>query len=173
MLIALRRNRTAIALAGATLLAATPALAGRWIPGGAFDPVQRVATTFLRYLAEDGEGQMTIRCNAADGLTIDVGVAGNGALPAGAATGDEIPVSLAFTADPAIAVDVVGTLFVRQDGAVVVLLADGAAAAVAPALEAGAGRVDVTIGGTTLPIPLETLAPLLDGFTQRCAAWPA
>lgn len=167
------RNRAAIALACAALFAAAPAQAGRWIPGGAFDPVQRVATDFLRYLADDGEGQMTIRCNAVDGLTIDVGVAGNGVLAAGEAGAAEIPVALVFAADPAIEVDVVGTPFLRQDGAVILLLADAAAAAVAPGLAAGAGQVDVTIGGTTSPIPLETLAPLLASFTARCAAWPA
>jgi hypothetical protein len=167
------RSRRLIVLAAASALAASPALAGNWVRGGAFDPVRGVVSTFLRFLAEDGEGQMTIRCSTADGLTMDVGVAGNAALPQGAVIGGETIVDLAFPGAAApTSIQVLGTLLIRQDGAVLVSLSRDGAAAVAVALAAGADQAVATIGGVTRPVPLETLSPLLPGFAAACAGWP-
>jgi hypothetical protein len=86
-----------LAAVAAVVVSSLPATAGRWIPGGTYDIQRDSRISFLRFLAEDGEGQMNIRCDQLDGLTIDVGVAGNAALPAGVAIGDNVEATLAFT----------------------------------------------------------------------------
>jgi len=168
------RRFTVVVLAAASVAAASPALAGRWVPGGAFDPARGVATTFIRFLAEEGEGQMTIRCSAMDGLTIDIGVAGNAVVPQGLAEGGEAAVNLAFGgAVRSVSMQVSGIVMVRRDGAVMVALSGADAAAVAGAIGPDVDEVVATIGGVTRPVPLQSLVPLIAGFAAACPAWPA
>lgn len=167
------RRFTVLFLAAASIAAASPALAGRWVPGGAFDPAQGVLTNFIRFLAEEGEGQMTIRCSAAEGLTIDVGVSGNATVPQGLAEGGEAAVDLVFGgAAQSVSMQVRGSVIVRRDGAVMVALSGADAAAVAGALRPDVDQVLATVGGVTRPVPLQTLTPLVPGFAATCAVWP-
>ncbi len=156
----------------AMALSVGQAEAGQWVPGGTFDPTRGIPVSFLRFLAQEGEGQMTIRCNAIDGLTIDIGVTGNATLPAGVTEGATIPATLAFVrADPATA-EVEGNVLVRMDGAVLVTLSGAGAASLAPFLLAPAERIDVTIAGTTRPVPFADMTVVVENFAARCAGWP-
>ncbi len=168
------RRILATLLGGAAALAGTmgPANAGRWVPGGTYDIARGVAVSFLRFLAEDGEGQMTIRCDAIDGLTVDVGVAGGGALPAGIAAGADVGVTLSFVGATSGEVTVAGPVLVRQDGAVMVTLAGEAATAVAGLLLQGSDRLDITIEGTTRPVPMTAVSTTIGAFAEHCAGWP-
>ncbi|MHA1559616.1 MAG: hypothetical protein ACTSWI_02975, partial [Alphaproteobacteria bacterium] len=112
---------------GLLLSLVSPASAGQWINGGAFDPERGVGISFLRFLAGEGEGQMTIRCDQQVGLWIDVGVIGDGQLPAETEVGDPVEATLAFGNGGDISTIVVlGPLLVRGDGAVLISI-DGPA----------------------------------------------
>lgn len=162
----------ALALA-ATLAATVPAEAGRWVTGGTFDPNRGVGVSFLRFLSEPGEGQMTIRCDALDGLWLDAGVSGNGALPEGTEPGDMIAAEFAFIRDGEPDVTVVsGELLVRTDGAVLVTIVGEEAMPLAPALLIPAERIDITIAGITRPIPMADVTGDIESLAERCDGWP-
>ena len=150
-----------------------PAFAGQWINGGAFDPERGVGVNFLRFLAGEGEGQMTIRCDRKDGLWIDVGVLGNGELPAGTAAGDFIDATLAFkTGDDVATIVARGSLVVRGDGAVVVSIAGAAAHEAGQFLLKPAAELDITIAGVTRTLPMNGLAERAAALADGCGAWP-
>ena len=152
---------------------ATPAAAGQWTTGGLFDVERGVGVSFLRFLAEPGEGQMTIRCDELAGLWIDVGVAGNGELPQVLETGDDIEIELDFVRPGGVhTVFTIGPLLVRGDGAVLVELIGVAAAQIAPSLLIPADRIDVTIAGVTRSIPVEGLSDRAISLADGCRGWP-
>jgi hypothetical protein len=165
---------SAVPLALAIVIAAAiPANAGRWIPGGTFDIQRGVPVSFLRFLAGEGEGQMTIRCDARDGLWIDAGVAGNAQLPLGLAPGDTIEATLVFVrAELTESVTATGPLLVRADGAVLVSLFGAAVEPLGPLLLRPADRVEITIAGETRPVPLDGVLDNLQSLADRCGAWP-
>lgn len=175
------RGRSLLAVAGATCAATmalvalmvTPAQAGRWIVGGMFDDVRFVPVQFLRFLAEPGEGQMTIRCDELAGLWLDAGVEGNGVVPPDLARGGAIEVSFTFIEpDGPVTIDAVGKLMVRLDGAVLAAIGGPAALPLGPALLGPAERVDITIAGTVRSVPLAEARPDLVALADQCQAWP-
>ena len=152
---------------------AAPAEAGRWVNGGMFDPNRGVSVAFLRFLAGDNEGQMTIRCDALDGLWVDAGVAGNGELPPGFAVGDEIVATFAFEAGGDVeTVAARGQILIRGDGAVLVSITGDQSAALGTALLQPAERLHITIGDLTAPIGLDGLSERAVNLADRCGAWP-
>ncbi len=163
----------ALTLALNVCLLTSPAHAGRWINGGTFDPDTGVATNFLRFLADEGEGQMTVRCDAVNGLWVDAGVAGNGGLPEGHQPGDDIDVALTFVAGgEEQSVTATGALVLRGDGAVVVSLTSPAVDPIGRLLLQPADRVDVTIAGETRSLPLDGVYENAQRLADRCSAWP-
>ncbi len=170
------RVRALAAALLATMLAfaaAAPVEAGRWITGGTFDAQRGVGVSFLRFLAEEGEGQMTIRCDRVWGLWIDAGVTGNGALPDGAAVGSKIAATLTFVGvDGSVSFAVLGVVIVRGDGAVLISIEGADVAPIGRRLLLPAERVDITIGAVTRPVPLAGLLAEIDGLATRCGAWP-
>jgi hypothetical protein len=165
---------TSLAVAVALICASVlPANAGRWVPGGTFDPRLNVATNFVRFLAEDGEGQMTIRCDTVNGLSVDAGVNGNGELPEGVGPGDDVDVTLTFVrGEQQESVTVAGPVFVRGDGAVMATITAPAVDPLGPLLLLPADRLDITIADVTLPVPLGDVNENLQNIADRCAAWP-
>jgi hypothetical protein len=152
---------------------AAPAIAGQWTTGGLFDAERGVGVNFIRFLAEPGEGQMTVRCDDLVGLWIDVGAAGNGELPPGLTRGDETEVTLSFVRDDGVEiVSASGPLLARADGAVLVELIGEATVMVAPLLLVPADRVDVTVAGVTRPIPLESFSDRAITLADGCEGWP-
>lgn len=165
-------HRATIALLMTALLA-VPARAGEWTMGGTYDVQRNLAVNFLRFLALPGEGQMTIRCDAVNGLWLDVGAVGNGVLPDGLQPGDIADVAIDFVrADGVESVTSRGPLVVRGDGAVLVALAGEAALVLADPLLRPTERLDVTIAGATSPIPMAEVGERLIGFAERCDGWP-
>jgi hypothetical protein len=151
-----------------------PAAAGQWVAGGMFDVERGVGVSFLRFLAAEGEGQMTVRCDTLDGLWIDVGAGGNGELPPGVARGDQVEAVLAFVSGAETqAITVSGSVLVRIDGAVLIEIFGDNAAIVAPLLLAPAERVEVTLAGVTRPITLDGFSDQARNLADRCPGWPA
>jgi hypothetical protein len=175
------RSRSLLAVAGAACAATiavaalmvTPAQAGRWIVGGMFDDVRFVPVQFLRFLAEPGEGQMTIRCDQKAGLWMDAGVEGNGVVPPDLERGGAIEVSFTFIEpNGPVTINVVGKLMVRLDGAVLAAIGGPAALPLGPALLGPAERIDITIAGTVRSVPLTEAREDLMALADRCQAWP-
>ena len=157
----------------AALVMATPAVAGRWITGGTLDVERGIGVSFLRFLSEPGEGQMTIRCDQLDGLWIDAGVAGNGELPDGVQQGDLIDATFTFVrGGEEDAVVAAGPVLVRGDGAVLIAISGENAFPLGPALLVPAERLDLTIAGRTLPIPFDGVSEDAIALSERCGAWP-
>ncbi len=166
-------SRLAALLAAACLPAAAPAQAGEWVRGGTYDAARGVAVYFLRFLAEPGEGQMTIRCNGADGLWIDAGVAGVADLPPSAVPGAELGALFTFVrADETHELQVAGELIVRADGAAVISIAGAAADPIGRELLLLTERLDITIGDVTRPVPLDAAFGQLQSLAEGCAGWP-
>ncbi len=156
------------------LLAAVPASAGIWVNGGTFDMQQRLAVSFLRFLSEEGEGQMTIRCDPLNGLWVDAGVAGTGVPPAGIEVGTPIDITLAFVrAADVLTVTIRGEVVVRSASAVLVSMIGRAVAPLGAILLEAAERVDITIGDVTRPVPLGGLLEDLQALADRCSGWPS
>lgn len=173
-----RNRRTAVGAAFAAIVAvmalsATPAQAGRWIVGGMFDDVRFVPVSFLRFLAEPGEGQMTIRCDAQAGLWLDAGVEGNGVVPPGLERGGTIEVSFTFVQpDGLVTITAIGKLLVRGDGAVLATIGGPQAVPLGPPLLGPAERIDITMAGTVRSVPLAAAHANLVTLADRCQAWP-
>ena len=176
-----RRKRSMRAVVGAACaavaamatLTATPAQAGRWIVGGRFDDIRLVPVAFLRFLAEPGEGQMTIRCDAQAGLWLDAGVEGNGVVPPGLERGGTIEVTFTFVQpDGPVTVTAIGKLMVRSDGAVLAAISGAAALPLGPALLGPAERIDITMAEVVRSVPLAVAHDNLVTLADRCAAWP-
>ena len=147
--------------------------AGQWTNGGMFDPQRNIGVNFLRFLAEPGEGQMTVRCDSVEGVWIDVGAAGNGELPAGVERGDRIDVVLDFVRpDGTESIATAGPILVRVDGAVLIELVGDAAAQIAPLLLIPSERLDITIAGETRAIPLEGVSDRAAILAGGCDRWP-
>lgn len=158
---------------GLILLLVSPASAGQWVNGGTFDPDRRVGVNFLRFLAGDGEGQMTIRCDRQVGLWIDVGVAGNGQLPVETEIGDPVEATLAFSNGGDISTIVVlGPLLVRGDGAVLISIVGPTVNEAGRLLLEPADRLDITIAGITQTLPMEGIAERSKMLADSCGAWP-
>ncbi len=171
-----RRSFAKLLLAALAILclAVSPANAGRWINGGTFDPQRGVGVNFLRFLAGEGEGQMTIRCDALDGLWIDAGVAGNAELPEGIEYGGKIEADFTFVqGDERQSVTTIGSVIIRQDGAVLVSIVGANVAPLGRLLLLPFERLDITVAGITRPVPLEGLLEDLQALADRCGAWPA
>lgn len=152
---------------------ATPAIAGEWVRGGTFDPDRGVGVSFMRFLAGDGEGQMTIRCDEDRGLWLDVGAAGGGNLPDGAETGDIVSAVIEFVgSEETVAETVNGELLVRSDGAVLVTVIGEDAARLGPLYLQPFERIDITIGAETRPVPLAPAIDLVLSLAEGCDAWP-
>lgn len=155
-------------------LAAVPASAGVWVNGGTYDMQQRLAISFLRFLAEDGEGQMVIRCDPLNGLWIDAGVAGTGVPPEGVEVGTPIDITLAFVrAAEVLTVTIRGEVAVRSEAAVLASMIGRAVAPLGAILLEPAERVDITIGDVTRPVPLGGVIEDLRALADRCTGWPA
>ena len=161
------------AIAVVATLAATPAQAGRWIVGGMFDDVRLVPVAFLRFLAEPGEGQMTIRCDAQAGLWLDAGVEGNGVVPPGMERGGAVEVTFTFIQpDGPVTITATGKLMVRGDGAVLAAISGAAALPLGPARLGPAERDDNTMAEVVRSVPLAVAHDNLVTLADRCAAWP-
>ena len=157
----------------AVVLAASPASAGQWVNGGAFDAERGVGINFLRFLAGEDEGQMTIRCDPRDGLWIDVGVLGNAELPPGTVAGDRVEATLAFAdGDSLTTIVVAGSLVIRGDGAVVVSVAGEDVHEAGLLLLQPADHLDVTIAGVTRALPMEGIAERAQALADWCGMWP-
>lgn len=168
------RTAGSFAIAAAlTVGLAGPAVAGQWVSGGTFDPERGVAVAFLRYLAGEGEGQMTIRCDELDGLWVDAGAAGNGELPEGRQAGDLTEVVFSFVQEGGTyATTLMGELLVRNDGAVLASIFGEAARPLAELLVQPAERVDITIGDITRPVTLDGAWEDFESLSARCDGWP-
>lgn len=145
-------------------------LAGAWVTGGTFDAQRNVGVAFLRLLSEPGEAQMTIRCDALDGLWVDAGVAGGG-------VGPDAPTAAAVTLTfvrGAVPLEIVaeGPVVVRGDGAVLISIEGPAAAPLGPAFLEPFEALTVTVGDVTLPVPVDGLHERLMALADRCPAWP-
>ena len=155
------------------LAAISSASAGRWINGGTYDEQRGVGVNFLRFLAGEGEGQMTVRCDNADGVWIDAGVDGDGRLPEGITMGDELAAIFTFVSGQAEEfIFAAGPVLVRGDGAVLVSITGEDALPLGRRLVLPAERVDVSIAGTTRPVPLGDVLERLQNLAARCEAWP-
>jgi len=166
----LLRGATAL---GLFLALVSPANAGQWINGGTFDLDRGVGVNFIRFLAGEGEGQMTIRCDRQIGLWIDVGVAGDGQLPAETEIGDPVEATLAFGNGGDISTIVVlGPLLVRGDGAVLISIVGPAVNETGRRLLEPADRLDITIAGITQTLPMEGIAERSNELAESCGAWP-
>lgn len=168
-----RPLRAALACA-LVFAAAAPAAAGSWVLGSSFDPGTRLATYFARFVAERGEGQMTVRCDATNGITIDTGVTGNGEAPAGVDIGGsaEATVRVFGGAGAGDALKAAGPVMIRADGAVMLgLLGDGATA-IGVALLQPADHAEVTIGDITASVPLAGASDIFANIAKSCPAWP-
>lgn len=164
---------TVVALVLSAAAPFAPALAGQWVNGGMFDPNRGVPVNFLRFLAGDDEGQMTIRCDAVDGLWVDAGVAGNGELPPGFTTGDQIEATFGFEAGGNTElVAARGELLIRADGAVLVSITGQQSIELGLALLHPAELLHITIGGITAPVQLDGLSERAIDLAARCGAWP-
>ena len=162
-----------MATALATTLA-SPVLAGEWVRGGTFDAERGVGIMFLRYLASDGEGQMTIRCDAIDGLWVDAGVTGGGQLPEGMFTGDLSDVEFAFVREDSVdQLTLTGELLIRTDGAVLVTVVGDEATPLADLLLEPAERIDLTVGEVTAVVTLNDFIEEAQNMADRCDGWPA
>ncbi len=145
---------------------------GSWVRGGSLENNEPV--TFGRYLAEQTDAQMTVRCAASE-ISIDAGVAGAGALPEGMAEGDTIAIDFVLLGADGTeigAVDGKGPLRIRPDGAVVVTLVGEAAAPLAALLLIPAASLNVTIGAETRPVVMTEASGLFAGIAESCEAWP-
>jgi hypothetical protein len=63
-------------------------------------------------------------------------------------------------------------VLVRDDGAVVVTLSGAEASSIAPFLLQQPERLDITIEGTTRPIPMADLSTRIVSFADHCTSWP-
>lgn len=145
---------------------------GRWVRGGSLENNEPV--TFGRYLAEQTDAQMTVRCAASE-MSVDAGVAGAGALPEGMAEGDTIAIHFVLLGADGAEIgtaDGEGPLRVRPDGAVVVTLAGEAVAPLAALLLIPAATLNVTIGAETRPVVMTEASGLFAGIAESCEAWP-
>ncbi len=168
-----RPVRQALTILMLSPAALTPAAAGEWVGGGMFDEQRGVGVSFLRFLADSGEGQMTVRCDARDGLWVDVGTGGNGQLPEGFARGDRVEAMLEFVGAGGVqSVTVTGPLLIRVDGAVLIEVIGEDAAALAPLLLLPADRLDITLGGVTGTITLAGFSDRAIDLADRCSGWP-
>lgn len=157
---------------GLLLSLVSPAIAGQWINGGTFDPVRGVGVNFLRFLAGEGEGQMTIRCDQQVGLWIDVGAVGGGRLPDETEIGDSVEATLAFGVGADVSTIVVaGPLLVRGDGAVLISIDGPAVSEVGRLLLEPADRLDITIAGITRTLPMAGVAERSKALADSCGAW--
>ena len=155
------------------LTLASSAVAGQWINGGAFDPDRGVGVNFLRFLAGEGEGQMTIRCDRQIGLWIDVGVAGDGQLPAETEVGDPVEATLAFgNGEDTTTIVALGPLLVRGDGAVLISIVGRSVNETGRRLLEPADQLDITIAGITQTLPMEGIAERSKVLAESCGAWP-
>lgn len=169
----IRKIAIAVSSLAMVAIAAGPARAGEWVPGGTFDVQRGVGVNFLRYLAAEGEGQMTIRCDAQVGLWVDAGAAGNGALPEGRQAGDLSEIAFGFVRDGQTdQLTLTGELLVRSDGAVMVTVYGEEAVPLAAELLESAERIDVTIGAVTAPVTLDGFAEDIASLANRCDGWP-
>lgn len=174
------RHFGARTLASFGLLAAgaVPTLAaeGAWIPGSSFDPSNQVASYFARYVAPPGEGQMTVRCDTADGLTIDAAVTGNGEAPSGVEIGDVAEASiLLFGAEGAPSAEpfsTKGEVRIRPDGAVLIVMAGEDAGRLGNALLVPSQKAEITIGGTTGSVSLHGASDAIAIVAGACKSWP-
>lgn len=143
--------------------------------GATFDTARGVPVSFLRFLAAEGDGQMTIRCDEIAGLWIDAGVAGNAELPADLPPGGEMEVTLTFVtlSGPPATVTLSGPAVIRLDGAVLVALTGPTVAPLGSLFRQSAERVDIEIAGTTRSVTLEGMAERMDALARRCGdGWP-
>jgi len=169
-----RRRAFKVVLAAlAVALLAPPAGAGNWIKGGAMDFERDVAVYFLRFVAEPGEGLMTIRCDTRDGLWIDAGVGGTDALPPNAMPGAHLGAVFTFVrADGTRDVWTSGPLVIRADGTALVSIVGAAALPLGDELLVETERLDITIGGATRSVPLAQTLADLEALAARCDGWP-
>ena len=167
-------RRLAYALAfGFGLALISPASAGQWVTGGAYDQARGVGVNFLRFLAAEGEGQMTIRCDQQAGLWIDVGVVGNGQLPTETELGDLVEATLAFgNGEDVRTIVMLGSLLVRGDGAVLVSIVGPEVDAAGRLLLEPAGRLDIIIAGITQTLPMDGISERAKTLAESCGAWP-
>lgn len=159
----------------AAISAASPALAqGGWVPGAALDPVLGVPTYFGRYVAAQGEGQLTIRCAVGAGVTIDAGVPLGGRLPEGMEIGGRGSVSIKIIPVEGAPVELPGEgeVRLRSDGAVLITVEGEQAMALAAAFNKPAQTTEITIGGKTASVPMATAATAIGSVSRFCPEWP-
>jgi hypothetical protein len=149
--------------------------AGSWVLGSSFDPATTLATYFARFVADRGEGQMTVRCDGANGISIDTGVTGNGEAPEGVEIGGNAEATVRLVAADGSGAEPLtaeGPVMIRADGAVMLALIGEGAAAIGVALLQPADHAEVTIGDVTANVPLTGASELFASVAKSCPAWP-
>lgn len=157
------------------LLGATAAGAANtsWVLGSSFDPNTTVASYFARYVAPAGDAQMTVRCDTAQGITVDTAVTGGGELPEGVTIGGEAAATVVLTGGGEHPGDLGGTgsVSLRPDGAVLVVLSGDPAHRLADALREPADSAEITIGGVSASLSLAGASDIITTVSKSCPAW--
>jgi hypothetical protein len=176
----MRNARFWHAMVGATLAVAPgPALAAdNWVFGSSLVALPNQVAYFARYVAPGAPGQIVVRCDTVEGVSIDAGAinaaAANAAAPSAAGA-----VSVRFTwpaegaAPPRVeTVDATGEQRLRSDGAIIVTFTGPAAEEVAKDLTEPLAKIEVLVGDVTAEILLEGIGEVMETLSRVCSTWP-
>jgi hypothetical protein len=176
----MRNARFRHAVLGAALAVAPgPALAAdNWVFGSSLVALPDQIAYFARYVAPGAPGQIVVRCDTLEGVSIDAGAvnmaAANAAAPAAPGA-----VSVRFTwpaeggAPPRVeTIDATGEQRVRSDGAIIVTFTGATAEEVAKDLAQPVAKVEVLVGDVAADILLEGIGEVMETLSRVCSAWP-
>lgn len=169
-------------LSGAALcfgLSAGPAPAAEtWVFGSSLISLPNIVAYFARYVAPGEPGQMVIRCETNEGVSIDAGGV-NLAGPGGGQQPTDGPVAIRLTwpaeggaAPRVVTVDALGDRRIRSDGAVIVTFSGPSADEVAKALAEPLDKVEVVVGDVAAEIRLDGKDSVMATLSRACPAWP-
>ncbi len=172
------RRRFAVGAAFLGLAGGPAAAADVWVFGSSLVAPPNIVANFARYVAPGEPGQMVVRCQTDEGVSIDAGgvnlaFAGpNAVAPEGA-----VAVRLTWPAEGGAApreltVDAVGEHRIRSDGAVIVTFSGPEADQVAKALVEPLAKVEVLVGDVAAEIRLEGKDEVMATLSRVCSAWP-
>lgn len=156
-----------------SMLSVAAAAGASWVMGSSFDPATSMASYFARYVAAPGDGQMTVRCDTVNGITLDTAVTGNGQPPPGVTLGGEAVARVVLTGGGEHPADLGGTgvVSLRPDGAVIIGLAGEEARRLAEALMEPADSAEITVGEVSASVSLAGAAEAIATIAKACPTW--
>jgi hypothetical protein len=171
-------GRAALALAACSAAGAAFA-ADSWVFGSSLVAPPNQVAYFARYVAPGAPGQIVVRCDTVEGVSIDAGAVNAAAAANPAPAAAEGAVSVRFThpsaggAPPVVeTVDAVGEQRLRSDGAVIVTFTGESANTVAKALAQPLDKLEVLVGEASADIVLEGMAEVMETLARVCSTWP-